>query len=90
MNVLILKILGFQQQDTFHHHQSSREKSPALVCNLPVDPTELNNIDLMFLSSRYSVTIDRTLFHHHQSSREQKRALVCHQPVKTIKLYNVE
>ena len=52
MNVLIFKILGFQQQDTFHHHQSSREKSPALVCNLPVDSIELNNVDLMYCSSR--------------------------------------
>ena len=52
MNVLILKILGFQQQDMFHHDQSSREKSPALVCNLPVDPIELNDIDLMYCSSR--------------------------------------
>ena len=69
--------------------RNSREQSHALVCHLPVDPTELNNIDLMFLSSRSSVTIDRTLFHHHQSSREQKRALVCHQPINHIKLNNV-
>ena len=52
MNVLILKILGFQQQDRFHHHQSSREQSPALVCFQPVDPIELFNVEWMSYFSR--------------------------------------
>ena len=52
MNVLILKILGFQQQDMFHHHQKSREQSPALVCFQPVDPIELFNVEWRSYFSR--------------------------------------